>query len=335
MRKLLTFLSVIVLTACTTENTDTSGGNNIPVVAKVSVDTIPPALDTLMFNKLAIDCFFHLGYSTGGQFYYKTAAESVHNTIVEVIQDHAKDGSDIVFLIDKTGSMQNDIDSVRINLNLIIDQIEKFNNIQLAAAVYGDKNVDGPDWWSSTDLTNDYQEIRDYINGLKVSDGGDYPESVYDGIAQVVQKTTWRSDSKKIVLVIGDAPSLEDTLTEHSRQSILELCNRNDVQTNLFPILVTPFMAEGFIDMTEFYSDFLEDVYPNPASDVININVKETGSYIVTLLTQGGEIAFETEFSGTSYVLNVPDEVENGIYILRVYEKETKSMNAEKVVITK
>lgn len=335
MVKNLAYFLMLITLSCTADNTDTAKANFNPVVLEAIVDTMPPPLDTLMFNKLAIDCFFHLGYGTGGEFYYKTAIKSVHKTIIEVIQDHAENGSDIVFLIDKTGSMQNDIDSVRINLNAIIDQIEKFENIKLAAAAYGDKNVDGIDWWSTTDITSDYQEIRDYINNLKVSNGGDYPESVYDGIAQVILNTNWRTDSKKLILVIGDAPSLEDSLSEHSRQSILDLCAQNNVQANLFPVLVTPFKAESFVDMNAFYPSFLEKVHPNPTSEILNINVKETGDYTLTLISLTGEVAYATEFSGTSFVLSIPENVESGTYILRLFEKNTMSMNSEQIIIAK
>jgi hypothetical protein len=335
MKKTLIYLSILTIASCTFENTDINEENNNPVVAQVIIDTIPPPLDTLMFSKIAIDCFYHLGYTTGGEFYYKTAYESVHKTIIEVIQNHAENGSDIVFLIDKTGSMQNDIDSVRINLNAIIDQIEKFENIKLAAAVYGDKNVDGVDWWSSTSLTSNYQEIRNYINKLKVSDGGDYPESVYDGIAQVIENTKWQPNSKKLILVIGDAPSLEDSLSEHSRQSIIDLCDRNNVKTNLFPILVTPYKVEDFVDMSSNYPDNLEKVYPNPAVDLLNINLKETGSYLVTLFSLNGKVVFETQFSGSTFVLNIPHSIVSGNYILRLYEINTTLMNAEKIVISR
>ena len=115
--------------------------------------------------------------------------------------------------------MQNDIDSVRINLNLIIDQIERLKNIRLGVAAYGDKNVDGKNWFSTSQISYNYNISREFINKLQVSDGGDYPESVYDGISELIKKTSFRKESKKIILVIGDAPSLEDSLSSSEELS--------------------------------------------------------------------------------------------------------------------
>jgi len=335
MNRLIYFIGILFIVSCSSENTDTSVvQNETPVQAKIRIDTIPPPLDTLMFNKLALDCFFHLGHSTGGEFYFKSGIESVHETIIKILENHTEVGTDLVLLIDKTGSMQNDIDSVRINLNLIIDQLERLDDTQIGVAVYGDKNVDGTNWWSETDLTTNYQIIRDYINSLKVSDGGDYPESVYDGIAKVITESTWRENAKKMILVIGDAPSLEDSLADYSRETLIQLCNREGVEANLFPVLVTPFKAESYVEYSEFAPEIINEIYPNPAKETINVNVNEDHLYLVSILNLNGIVILEEEIKGTELKLNIPSGTASGNYILRVYDKETMQMNAEKIIIS-
>lgn len=286
MKFFLIFTPILLLFSCNTTNTDTSiNSNTSPVEATVIIDTTPPPLDTFMFSNTALKCFYHLGHSTGGEFYYKSAIESVHNTIIEVLQKHGKSGADIVFLIDKTGSMQNDIDSVRINLNLIIDQIESLDNVKLGIAVYGDKNVDGKNWWAETNLTNKYDKIRKFINQLTVSNGGDYPESVYDGIANVIQKTSWRKKSTKTILVIGDAPSLEDSLSNYNREDIISLCNDNNIKANIFPVLVTQFSAETFVLMTQYQPKIVKPLPTEISTDTIIFNANTDLNYIVTILS--------------------------------------------------
>ncbi|MFT6500059.1 MAG: hypothetical protein ACJASQ_000166 [Crocinitomicaceae bacterium] len=322
-----------VINSCTTDNTDLSvDSNENPIQASVIIDTIPPPLDTLMFNKLALDCFYNLGASTGGEFYFKTGAESVHSTIIDVLNDHGENGSDIIFLIDKTGSMSNDIDSVRINLNLIIDQIEKLSSVRLGIATYGDKNVDGGDWWNNTEISEDFNISRRFINGLQVSDGGDTPESVYDGIANVINETDWRENSKKMILVIGDAPSLEDSLSDYSRKDILKLCAKNGIKANLFPILVTPFTPESFVDYSDPLNPIIVKIYPNPASDKINIDFAEENTYTITVLDLDGKVVISKKFTGDRIEIPIPIDVPNGTYILRAME-DNYNMSAERIII--
>lgn len=330
----LFIIAYAILNSCTSENTNLSvDSNQKQVKVSVTIDTIPPPLDTLIFNKLALDCFYSLGKSTGGEFYYKTGSESVYSTIIDVINDHGKDGSDIIFLIDKTGSMYNDIEDVRINLNLITDQIEKLNNIRLGIAAYGDKNVDGDEWWDNTKISEDYSISRDFVNKLMVSDGGDYPESVYDGIANVINKTNWREDSKKMILVIGDAPSLEDSLSDYSRKDILDLCAKNGVKANLFPILVTPYTAESFIEYSNPLESVIEKIYPNPASDKVTIDFAEENTYTITILNLRGKEILSKKFIGEHIEIPIPYDIPNGTYVLRVFDDGMEHMNAEKLIV--
>ena len=294
---------------------------------------MPPPLDTLLFNKLALDCFFDLGKATGGEFYYKSAAESVHNTIINVIEDHGENGSDIIFLIDKTGSMQNDIDDVRKNLNSIIDQIEQLKDIRLGVAAYGDKNVDGVDWYNSSSISENYQPTRGFINKLTVSDGGDYPESVYDGLARLIKDADWRKDSKKMIIVIGDAPSLEGSLTDNSRQQVIDLCNKNGIKANIFPVLVTPYKAQSFVDLSADYVKMIVQIYPNPASDFIYIKMDKKDNYTVALMDLTGRVFHSETFSGPELKMDISEDVPNGSYVLRVMKKSDMSFNAQNVVI--
>jgi hypothetical protein len=333
MKYLIYILVVIAFAACTSENTDTSvKETENPVKTVIEIDT-PPPLDSLMFNRLALECYYHLGQATGGEFYYKTAPQSVHNVILEVLSDHGVDGSDILFLIDKTGSMQNDIDSVRVNLNKIITQLQRFDNIRLGVAAFGDKNVDGKDWFSISKISENFSDTRNFVNTLSVSDGGDYPESVYDGIAEFIEQTDFRNDAKKLLLVIGDAPSLEDSLSSYNREEIVALCVAKDVKANIFPILVSAYSPKSYIEYTEYADKFLKKVYPNPASDVLNIELSTKNDYTIALMDYSGKVIASESIEGLKTSLQIPLGTPNGKYVLRVIRNEDAELNAEEVVI--
>ena len=334
MKKTLALSLLLLASACTNENTDTSVvQNEEPVEVKIEVDTIPPPLDSLMFEGMALNCFFHLGHSTGGEFYFKNAAESIHQVILDILRDKGQNGSDILFLIDKTGSMTNDIEDVKKNLNKIIDQVKELKDVRLAVANYGDKNVDGPGWFNSVDLTKDFQQIRNYVNKMQVSDGGDYPESVYDGIAASVNQLNWRENSKKMILVIGDAPSLEDRLSDHDRQDILDLCKKEGIQANIFPVLVTPYAVKDFIEMSSYSTKVISKIYPNPTNGKFTVELKKAQAYSLTLIDMKGLVVHSESFNSNKIDIAFPESAEDGTYMVRVMDEKGETMNAERIVL--
>lgn len=335
----LTILYCLLLTifsGCNETNTDSTVVVNAGLkVTKINIAVTPPELDPMLFDSLALACFYHLGYSTGGEFYYKTAFESIHHKLIEILSEHGADHSDIIFLIDKTGSMQNDIDSVRINLNYIIDRVSLFNDVNLGVAAYGDRIVDGESWFSSSSLSQNYDETRNFINALTVSNGGDYPESVYDGLAKVILETDWRPDTKRMVLVIGDAPSLEDTLSNYSRKDILELCQKENVDANIFPVLVSPFSFE----MLEFYNTFTQpisfEIYPNPAIDYITLKTNSDSVGYFKIITMSGEVILNEVITENETKFEFEDNMSPGTYLVKIEDKAGNFLKSEKLLITR
>lgn len=334
MKKLFIILPICVALGCTNQNTEPAKLKYAaPAKRLVVVNTIPPELDSLMFNKIAVDCFYNLGYSTNGEFYYCSALESVHNVILEVLRDHGANGADILFLIDKTGSMENDLDSMKVNLNLIIDQINLLKNIRLGIAAYGDRNTDSSEWFSLSLLSQDYNQSRAFIQELQVSGGGDYPESVYDGIAATIQQSTFRKDAQKIILVIGDAPSLEDSLSNYNRESIIELCTKNEIKVNLFPILISSIQASSKDEAKIVHDRIVQKVYPNPATDIVNIVLINSGLHSITLSDLTGKVIL-TDYTNTKEVtINIPSGIKRGNYVLSIIRNEDLQMCTEQIVI--
>lgn len=183
------------------------------------------------------EVFNVLGDLSGGEYSEVYSAAQVPETIIEIIQSNAGEKADIVFLIDDTGSMSNDISAVRSALSEIISTLP--NDAYLGAATYGDNTVI-TDWYDWSDLSADFSKAEDFIRNISTSSGGDTPESVYDGIYETVDKMSWRNNSKaRMVIVIGDAPPhREESLTNHSLQDVIDLCLSNSIDTNLFPILI-------------------------------------------------------------------------------------------------
>lgn len=185
------------------------------------------------------EAFDALAELTDGTRYTATSATEVPTIIINIIEDNAVSNADIVFLIDNTGSMWDDIDEVKLATSNIMASLP--SGTRVGAAVYNDANEDPTGWYDYTDLTSNYPTTTAFIDGISTYGGGDLPESVYDGIYNVVDDMSWSSSSQRFIIVIGDAPPLEGSYTTYSLDDVISKCTSAGISVNLYPILIDPY----------------------------------------------------------------------------------------------
>lgn len=185
----------------------------------------------------AEEAFDALADYTDGTRYDASSASEVPSIIIEIINNHAVSNTDLIFLIDNTGSMYDDIYEVQEAISSIMSELP--SGTRVGAAVYNDLNEDPTGWYDWTDLTTNYSVTSTFINNISVYGGGDYPESVYDGIYLTADNMSWASSSKRIMIVIGDAPPLEGSLTNYTLAEVVEKCKSIGLTVNLYPILIS------------------------------------------------------------------------------------------------
>ncbi|MDA3901721.1 MAG: VWA domain-containing protein [Spirochaetes bacterium] len=178
--------------------------------------------EIISFDKV-YDEYEKIAEATGGTITEAKDAEDLPVQISQVIQKHAQEqvGAEIMLLIDKTASMRDDIDAVVSGLSLIIDELPV--EARLGLATYGDKNVDGSDWYTFKDFTMDHDSIIDELNIIETTGGGDWPESVYDGIYSTIEKASWGGYAPlRMIICIGDAAPLTGDQTDYTLDDIKE-----------------------------------------------------------------------------------------------------------------
>lgn len=258
--QLLIAIALLGLAACrSTDAEETNGASSALPQSQVSVPDTLKTKDTasakadlpakpkrkvkraaLHYSEDALRAFKKLARETKGEAYYCRGAARLPAKLREILGKHAVAGTDVVFLIDNTGSMVDDIDAVKANVTRIISDLGRLPDVRMAVATYGDSVYDGEMWYNEMDFTADVPQLQEYIEQIGIAGGGDLPESVYDGIWNVCRNLTWRSDTKRMILVIGDAPPLEHKKqTTHSLADVLASCRKNDILVNLYPVLVS------------------------------------------------------------------------------------------------
>lgn len=161
----------------------------------------------------------------------------IPDVLCRIVAD-AEKGSEIVFLVDNTTSMRDDIDEVKRNINRIIDCLP--DGVRLGAATYGDINVDGPGWYERSDLNPDYEVARAFINAISLLGGGDDPESVYDALFKTLDEMSWLDCSAPDkIIVMGDAPPLiEPGLTTYQSADVIAKAESICPDTEFYPVIV-------------------------------------------------------------------------------------------------
>lgn len=123
--------------------------------------------------------------------------------------------ADIVFIMDTTSSMGDEIDNVQQNLSAFVSALKsKGVSAQLALVEYQDFTTDGD---SSTKVyqnngANWFSDITAYGNtlaGLSLGDGGDEPECVLDAL-ETARLLDLRSAAGKVFILVTDAPYKTD-----------------------------------------------------------------------------------------------------------------------------
>jgi Tol biopolymer transport system component len=137
---------------------------------------------------------------------------------------------DVVLLIDTTGSMQPVLQNVRDNLHQVITSIKAAQpSAEFAVATYRD--VDDKDDQGLSELFRVRQNLNkdervaqatlDQITREGANGGGDTPEQFLNGLFQVSNGAiSFRPDSSRIVVLVGDAPS-HDPSAGHTQAQVI------------------------------------------------------------------------------------------------------------------
>ncbi|MBI2875868.1 MAG: VWA domain-containing protein, partial [Candidatus Tectomicrobia bacterium] len=114
-------------------------------------------------------------------------------------------GLDVVFVFDSTGSMEWVIEPVKAKIASLMGVIKRLVPIaRLGIVAYRDW---GEEYVTRMqDLTTDSRPLKEFLNGVKAEAGGDWEEAVEEALRVAIEKARWRKGSKKMIILIGDAP---------------------------------------------------------------------------------------------------------------------------------
>ncbi len=158
---------------------------------------------------------------------------------------------DIVWAVDATGSMGDEIEYLKTELLDVIGRVQNTNpdlNIRMGSVFYRDK---GDDYLvKSSALTPDIHQTVDYIQQQFAGGGGDYPEAVHSALEEAIFRQPWSPDAVTRIcfLVLDASPHQDPEVIESLHRSIREAARRG--------IRIVPVSASGIQKDTEFLMKF-------------------------------------------------------------------------------
>jgi hypothetical protein len=116
---------------------------------------------------------------------------------------------DVLFLLDATGSMGDEIDRLKQTIDIVADRVASLDpapDVRFAMTLYRDE---GDAFVTANyDFTSDVEQFRAALADVVADGGGDYPEALDEGLADALAKPTWRDPAEAIqlIFIVADAP---------------------------------------------------------------------------------------------------------------------------------
>lgn len=154
---------------------------------------------------------------------------------------------DVLFLLDATGSMGDEIDQLKANIATIAADVSDAApdaDVRFGMTLYRDV---GDAFVTATyDFTGDVAAFGEALDEVAADGGDDYPEALDEGLAAALDEPSWSpaGDALQLIFVVGDAPpQLERQLDQPYTASLLEAMERG--------IKIFPIASSGTDDVAE------------------------------------------------------------------------------------
>lgn len=193
---------------------------------------------------------------------------------------------DVAFIVDATGSMADEINFLKADLENIIAEVENHETttkIRTAALFYRDE---GDDYLTRvSDFSERLSATTQFISNQSADGGGDFPEAVHTALEVGLQKLAWNEDKgMRIAFMLLDAPPHKEDKVIASLQKSIPLYAAKGIR-------IIPVAASGVDKPTEFFLRFTAIatdgtyVFLTNDSGVGNEHIQATvGEYKVELL---------------------------------------------------
>ncbi len=136
---------------------------------------------------------------------FDSGRPGAYGSFDDMIDDMRRHGLDVVLAIDTTGSMDWVLEEVQDRIGELVDVVRGFvPKTRFGIVAYRD--YDANYVTKLQPLTYQKQKLRRFLDRLDAEGGGDVFEAVEAAIVESIERTGFRDDSYRVIILVGDAP---------------------------------------------------------------------------------------------------------------------------------
>lgn len=158
---------------------------------------------------------------------------------------------ELMFVVDVTGSMGDEIDFLKAELAYVIDNVAAANPgtaIKLALLFYRDTDDRVPfDYYGFTDVTDQQGLVaqQSALNSQRADGGGDYPEAVDKALELAVNKQWSTGATTKLIFFVLDAPAHGKAENKQTLVNATKIAAEKGIR-------ICPIICSGAAEETEY-----------------------------------------------------------------------------------
>lgn len=153
---------------------------------------------------------------------------------------------DVAFVVDATGSMEDEIRFLQDDIEDIIGKASAINSASIRTGAIFYRDEEDEYVTRSSQLTAKTADTREFIRHQSAYGGGDYPEAVHTALEATLQELDWNVYAKsRIAFLILDAPA-------HLKTKVVESLHKSIEKFADMGIIIIPVAASGADLQTEF-----------------------------------------------------------------------------------
>jgi len=215
-------------------------------------------------NKGKAQLFTHFDYEQSGDYTVKiigrdgaaTKFRSIdgekRELYLEIVeQSRFSKNLDIMFVVDATGSMGDEIDFLKAELGNIITQVNnKAHDLETRLSLVFYRDREDEYLVRDFEFNTNIQLLINQLNLQNANGGGDFPEAVEAALENAIEQKRWSENaSARLLFLILDAPPHEDP-------AVLAKYRKQVKQAAQKGIKIIPIVASGIDKPTEFLMRF-------------------------------------------------------------------------------
>ncbi len=215
-----------------------------PIVEEPEIEVPKPIL-TNIYSSKAVEAFDEI---SNGMMIYSKGPETIVEDVMKSFNEIPKNKpADVVFAIDATGSMWDDIDRLKKELvPALTEELKTRYDVRLGLLFYRDFSDNFRFQGLPVQLspfTENENVFFSKLNNMSIRQGsflgGDIPEAVYEALYASMRYYTWNKDSNKKIILIGDAEPHESPRGVYgvSKETVDEMSKMYDITIDC---IITP-----------------------------------------------------------------------------------------------